>query len=395
MAGIMVMAGNDDEALQKARESLKQFHEAGDKKGEAAAKETCANLRGKANRPKVEESNAEKPFGLKTNIASCTAGYSGPRSMGKEPMTSTRLIVGQSEKKDLAGHVCVVTGASRGIGKGIAEMLAESGAVVYVTGRSAPGKVTDPQVQGTVDETVASFVKLGGLGVTLHMDHAQDTQNKALATLIATNHGRLDCCVNNAFYFPKPDTIFYSTPLWQQPLRLMNEQSQVGAFNHAALTMMLMPCLRRGKGLVVNVSSGSSQSHLLGTFPVTYMVNKACFDRTMAALAEQVAHYQVHIITLWPGQVKTERTILNARRTGYRMVDLEYTRFSGKAVVEVLKQDPVQLAQFAAKHRILATADIVTHEQDGYRNEGGLNSFTTGGRISYKAVAPAIMQGVE
>lgn len=310
-------------------------------------------------------------------------------------MTDATLIVGQMECKDLMGHVTVVTGASRGIGKGIAEQLAEYGATVYVTGRSAPGKVTDPVLQGTVQETVASFIKLGGLGVSVQIDHIQETQNKALAEMIATNHGRLDCVVNNAYYFPKPDQIFFNTPLWLQPNRLMNEQATVGQINHASLTLMLMPCLRRGKGLVVNVSSGASQSHLLGSFPASYLINKAACERTMAAIGEQVARRGVHVMTLWPGQVRTERLINSARRTGYKMTDLEYCRFSGKAVAKILKQDSVALAQYVAKHRIVSSSDVPNREQDGYKHEPGLLSFTTGGRIPYKNVAPAIMQGVE
>jgi NAD(P)-dependent dehydrogenase (short-subunit alcohol dehydrogenase family)/tetratricopeptide (TPR) repeat protein len=396
MAGILTMAGENEEALKNARASLKGFHEAGDKKGEAAAKETCQNLRGKANRPKAEVAGGEKPpFGLTKVIQSCVPGYSGPRSQKKEAMFSARCFAGQMENKDLAGMLCLVTGASRGVGKGIAEELAQNGAIVYVTGRSAPGKVTDPQLQGTVDETVASFVKLGGLGVSVHADHIQESQSKALASIIASNHGRLDCCVNNAFYFPKPEQCFFNTPLWQQPMRFLHEQAQVGSINHAALTMMLLPCLRRGKGLVVNVSSGSSMNAVNGTFPLSYMCSKSAYDRVMMALGEQVAHYKVHSITLWPGQVRSERTVVHARRWGYRMNDIEYCRFSGKAVATLLMQDSVELAQYTGSHRIISSADIAVSEQDAYRHEGGLLSFTTGGRASYKAVAPNPMQALE
>lgn len=115
-------------------------------------------------------------LGLRRPLEHCVAGVSGPAALPSAPFLGAQRLVGAQETKRLSGLVCAVTGASRGIGKGIAQCLAEAGGIVYVTGRSAPGKETDIILMGTVDETAASFQKLGGTGVAVHVDHAQDRE---------------------------------------------------------------------------------------------------------------------------------------------------------------------------------------------------------------------------
>merc|ERR1712048_697202 len=132
------------------------------------------------------------------------------------------------------------------------------------------GASTDALLAGSVDETAGMLSKLGGVGVALHADHSQYMQNKATVGLIAGAHGRLDVLVNNAFYIPKPDTVFFGTPCWKQPLRFLNEQLSVGGYNHMAQTIMFAPYLRRGKGMVIGVSSWGSQ-YPITVFPCSYL----------------------------------------------------------------------------------------------------------------------------
>jgi len=101
----------------------------------------------------------------------------------------------------LSGKVAVVTGASRGIGKGIAHALGEEGATVYVTGRTAtPGSYPIP---GTVGETAAEVDRRGGKGIAVQVDHANDEQVAALFDQVRSEQGRLDLLVNNAFALPE------------------------------------------------------------------------------------------------------------------------------------------------------------------------------------------------
>ncbi|HQY71831.1 MAG TPA: SDR family NAD(P)-dependent oxidoreductase, partial [Pseudomonadales bacterium] len=114
----------------------------------------------------------------------------------------------------LSGKVAVVTGASRGIGKGIALALASEGATVYVTGRTVtPGSSPLP---GTVGETAAQCNSRGGTGVAVQVDHGRDDQVAALFERVEREQGRLDILVNNAFALP--DDLTQPKPFWEKPL---------------------------------------------------------------------------------------------------------------------------------------------------------------------------------
>mmetsp|Transcript_70747 Transcript_70747/g.207210 ORF Transcript_70747/g.207210 Transcript_70747/m.207210 type:complete len:603 (+) Transcript_70747:56-1864(+) len=382
IAGAYALKDDKETGLKSAREALVLAREASDRAAELLARTTCASLRPKSERKVPSAGPEQPPLGMTKGMCNNMPGITVPNGIHAEGVVNTVRVCGSAEHKTLAGLVCLITGASRGIGKGISMCLAEAGAAVYVTGRSSPGKVTDILLMGTVDETAASFAKLGGVGVATHVDHAQMTQNKALVNLISNNHGRLDCLVNNAFYIPKPDLIFFSTPLWMQPIRFLNEQTAVGGFNHAAQTMLFLPCLRRGKGVVINTSSWGSQINI-PVFPVSYLCNKAAYDRTIAALSEKVKPYGVYITTLWPGSVKSERSIMGAKRSGAKLIDLETTRFSGYACVGLAKMSPTELSRLAVANRTIASADINKFEVDGYMHQGDLHTFTTGGRTPY------------
>lgn len=382
VAGAYALKNDRESGLKAAREALVLAHQSGEKALRADAQAMCGSLRPKAERKLPPKGPENPPLGLQKGTANNMPGFMVPCGVAADGVVNAVRVCGSAEHKALSGLVCVITGASRGIGKGISMCLAEAGAVVYVTGRSSPGKVTDILLMGTVDETAASFAKLGGVGVATHVDHAQMSQNKALVNLIGNNHGRLDCLVNNAFYIPKPDLIFFSTPLWMQPMRFLNEQTAVGGFNHAAQTMLFAPCLRRGKGVVINVSSWGSQINI-PVFPVSYLCNKAAFDRTVAALSEKLKPHGISVTTLWPGSVKSERSIMGAKRSGAKLIDLETTRFSGYAVVGIVKMTPVELSRLAATNRTIASADVQKFEVDGYAHQGDLHTFSTGGRTPY------------
>jgi len=107
----------------------------------------------------------------------------------------------------LGDAVALVTGASRGVGKGIALALGDAGATVYVTGRT------------TVDESAAAVTERGGRGVGVRVDHTDDAQTEALFTRIRDEAGRLDVVVANAWGgYADHDWRTFGAPFWEQPL---------------------------------------------------------------------------------------------------------------------------------------------------------------------------------
>src|SRR6266566_1269586 len=92
----------------------------------------------------------------------------------------------------LKGKVALVTGASRGGGKGIALVLGEQGATVYITGRSVRGGPTTLGRPGTIDDTAEELIARGGTGIAVRCDHTDDAQVDALFERIGRDHGRLD-----------------------------------------------------------------------------------------------------------------------------------------------------------------------------------------------------------
>jgi dehydrogenase/reductase SDR family protein 1 len=110
----------------------------------------------------------------------------------------------------LSGTIAVVTGASRGLGKGIALGLGEAGATVYVTGRSTSGSPSD--LAGTIDQTAAEVTRLGGVGIAARCDHRVDAEVEAVFARVRKEQGRLDVLVNNAFASPPQNVLWGGGP---------------------------------------------------------------------------------------------------------------------------------------------------------------------------------------
>src|SRR5436309_544432 len=139
----------------------------------------------------------------------------------------------------LTEKVVVVTGASRGIGKGIAAALGAQGATVYVTGRTVePGAHPLP---ATVSETASEVDRRGGKGVAVRVDHADDSQVADLFDQVHREEGRLDILVNNAFALPEDLTepgSFWDKPLRHWEMVDVGVRSNFVAARHAAKIMV-------------------------------------------------------------------------------------------------------------------------------------------------------------
>jgi NAD(P)-dependent dehydrogenase (short-subunit alcohol dehydrogenase family) len=207
----------------------------------------------------------------------------------------------------LAGKVAVVTGASRGIGKGIALALADDGATVYVTGRTVtPGSFPLP---GTVGETALEVDRRGGRGVAVQVDHANDDQVAALFERIRQEQGRLDILVNNAFSLPEDLT--EPRPFWEKPLSNwemvdVGVRSNFVAAWHAARIMV-----PQKSGLIVATSGYVGVTY---TYGVVFGTCKSAVDRMARDMAIELKPHSVASISLWLGLTFTERAERNLNR---------------------------------------------------------------------------------
>jgi dehydrogenase/reductase SDR family protein 1 len=209
----------------------------------------------------------------------------------------------------LQGKIAVVTGASRGIGKGAALALGELGATVYVTGRTVtPGN----SLPGTVGETADEVTALGGAGIAVAVDHHDDAQVDALFDRIAEEHGRLDVLVNNVY--PSADlTAWLGKPFWELPVEAWDGVIDIGLRSHyVAARRAALLMVPAGSGVIVNVSSSGSQQY---SHNIPYGVGKAALDRFTADAAHELERHGVAVVSLWPGLVKTELVMAGASKS--------------------------------------------------------------------------------
>jgi NAD(P)-dependent dehydrogenase (short-subunit alcohol dehydrogenase family) len=207
----------------------------------------------------------------------------------------------------LSGKVAVVTGASRGIGRGIALALADEGATVYVTGRTVtPGSHPLP---GTVGETAAEVDRRGGRGIAVQVDHAKDDQVAALFERVHCEQGRLDILVNNAFSLPEDLTEPKS--FWEKPLSNW-EMMDVGVrSNFVAAWYAAKIMVPRKSGLIVATSGYVGVTY---TYGVVFGTCKSAVDRMARDMAIELKPHQVASLSMWLGLTFTERAERNLNR---------------------------------------------------------------------------------
>jgi dehydrogenase/reductase SDR family member 1 len=237
----------------------------------------------------------------------------------------------------LDGRVAVVTGASRGIGKGCALELGAAGATVYVTARSV--SEDDHPLPGTIGATADEVTAAGGTAVAVALDHRDDDAVEALFRRVLDEHGRLDVLVNNAFIVTNELTS--GKPFWEVPISNWDDMIDIGTRSaYVASVFAARPMVDAGAGLIVNVSSSGAEEY---AWQVAYGVGKCALDRITADTAHELTPHGVSVVSVWPGFVRTERIDLGvAAGLLPESLDLstsESPRFVGRAVV-ALATDP-------------------------------------------------------
>jgi dehydrogenase/reductase SDR family member 1 len=238
-------------------------------------------------------------------------------------------------------RVAWVTGASRGVGRGVAVALGAAGWTVYVTARSSDGHLTG-HLPGTVEDTADAVSAAGGKGVALACDHRDDEAVRAVAERIGTSHGRLDLLVNNVWggyerinagHFDD-----WNAPMWEQPLGEFDAMFASGVRAHyVALALCARLLIATPRSLVVTISFESSGAD---TSSPAYSMAKAADDRLAQVSAHQLAEHKVASVSLHPGWVRTEGVMQFADQ-----VDLSGSQSPdgvGRAIV-ALAADPALL----------------------------------------------------
>lgn len=236
----------------------------------------------------------------------------------------------------ITDRVVVVTGASRGAGKGIACALGATGATVYVTGRTRDeGEAPLP---GSVAATAEAVTAAGGRGISVYCDHGDDAEVAALFEQIREEQGRLDILVNNATALPA--SITESGPFWEKPL----EQTclfDVGLRSHYVASWYAAPLLlAAGAGLIVNTSSFGGRIYMHGP---AYGAGKAAIDKMAHDMAHDFRPHHVAVVSLWMGLLLTERTraVFDAQPELYSELaaTAETPEFTGR-IIDALASDP-------------------------------------------------------
>jgi len=243
--------------------------------------------------------------------------------------------------------VVIVTGASRGAGRGIAIALGSYGCTVYVTGRSEKPEdapmVGDRQLPGTIYETADAVTAAGGKGIPVRVDHGVDDEIKALFEQVEREQGRLDILVNNAF----PNLAEMTTPgnFWEKSIHLVN-MLDVGVRGGYVATCYAAPLLiKSGRGLVIFTSASGASHYVFG--PV-YGAHKASLDKFAADMAVDFRDYNVASLSIWMGTLLTERMQamieLDPDKYGYLEDTAETPEFTGH-IIWALFNDPDLMAK--------------------------------------------------
>jgi NAD(P)-dependent dehydrogenase (short-subunit alcohol dehydrogenase family) len=212
----------------------------------------------------------------------------------------------------LAGKVALVTGASRGVGKGIAIGLGEAGATVYLTGRTQAGVPGVQGLEGNIDATADEIDQFKGRGFPIRCDHTDDHQVKAAFRRIFKKEQGLDILVNNVWggyecMFNDEGEYQWEKPFWDQPLMQWDLMFGAGVRSHyVASRYAAKMMVSRKSGLIVNLSHWAAQKH---SGNVCYGLSKAAIDKLTADAAHELKPHHIAVISLYPGMVRTERVM--------------------------------------------------------------------------------------
>ena len=255
----------------------------------------------------------------------------------------------------LASKICLVAGASRGRGRGIAKARGQAGATVICTGRSSEaGPRTDQRLE-TFEDTAREVEAAGGKGQPYRCDHTNEREVDQLVAWCLRRFGRLDCVVDavwggNEGYDGEryPDGSAFGAPFWRRPVARLGESFEGGVYAQLLLARAVAPAMvQMRQGLIVTVSFDTADGYLGDVF---YDLAKTAMNRLSFAMAQELRPFGVTALALSPGHVLTERV----RDAGMAEETTETPLYAGRAVA-ALAADP-EVARHAGK--LLHVADL-------------------------------------
>ena len=230
---------------------------------------------------------------------------------------------------DLKGQIAVVTGSSRGIGKGIALALAEQGCTVYATGR------TIGDGDRTIDTTARQVTEAGGEGHAIRCDHGDDDDIARLFEQIGQEAGRIDILVNNVYKIPSPPA--WGGGYWDHPISIWDDQVGIGLRAHYVASWHAAGLMfESDNARMLNVSSPGGQSY---HFSSSYGAGKAGLDRLTADMAVELEPKGIPACVLYPGSVSTEFIQDAAEEQGMDLSQSQTPLLVGRAATSLLMSD--------------------------------------------------------
>ncbi|MGG2015205.1 SDR family oxidoreductase [Bacillus sp. S10(2024)] len=205
--------------------------------------------------------------------------------------------------KSLQGKVAVVAGGTRGAGRGIAMMLGEAGATVYVTGRSTKGNLSSMGRTETIEETAELVTKLGGKGIAVRVDHTVKEDVAALFVKIEKEqNGQLDILVNDV-WGGDPLTE-WNVPFWEHNLDNGIQMQTTAVHSHIITSHYGVPLMVKNKnGLVIEITDGVDYEYRGNMF---YSLAKISTIHLAQAMARDLAPYNITSVAVSPGFLRSE-----------------------------------------------------------------------------------------
>jgi NAD(P)-dependent dehydrogenase (short-subunit alcohol dehydrogenase family) len=263
--------------------------------------------------------------------------------------------------------VAVVTGASRGAGRGIAVELGAAGATVYVTGRSTRAQPAQSYgqllslsglaaVPGNIEDTAEELTRAGGRGIAVRCDHTREQDVAELFARVQREQGRLDLLVNNAWGGHETFNGVFDAPFWEHPLEHWDSMFDRGVRNHVLASRYAAPIMvRQRRGLIVTTTFWHRDRYVRGN--LYYDLAKAAMTRLAFGMAQELRPHGVASLAVSPGWMRTE-FVLTGHKTDEAhwherpaLARTESPRYLGRAVA-ALAGDPAVLQKSGTVHRV-------------------------------------------